>query len=159
MKTDEDLLREALRVAGQSYKNGNLPFGCILADANGTIIEEGENTVNTESNAIAHCEINLVNKLKGKYSAEFLATCTVYASTEPCPMCAAAIYWCGIGRLVFAIGKEKFHAIANTMDPAYKLDIAAKEILERGGRKVKVEQPMLEEEAIRFYNKIFNTNN
>jgi len=159
MKKEEDLLREALRVALQSYQNGNLPFGCLLADQDGNIIEEGENTVTTDSNPIAHCEINLVNKLAGKYSSDFLEKCTMYASTEPCPMCSAAIYWAGIGRLVYAISKEQYHKVANTIDPAYKLDISATEVLGKGGRKVKVEKPMLEEETINFYNKIFNINN
>ena len=105
MKTDTAFLRESLQVDLRSHQKGNLPFGCILVDEMGNIIEEGENTVVTDVNSIAHCEINLENKLAGKYSIHFLQSCTVYASTEPCPMCSAAIFWSGIGRLVFALGK------------------------------------------------------
>lgn len=155
MKTDIIFLRESLQVALRSHQKGNLPFGCILVDETGTIIEEGENTVVTDDNSIAHCEINLVNKLAGKYKPEFLETCTVYASTEPCPMCSAAIFWCGIGRLIFALGKDRYHQLAQTTNPAYLLELSADEVLSRGGRKVKVMGPLLEEEATDFYKKIY----
>jgi tRNA(Arg) A34 adenosine deaminase TadA len=70
-------------------------------------------------------------------------------------MCAAAIFWSGIGRLVFALGKEKFHAIIGTINPAYLLELSAEEVLSKGGRKVKVQGPLLEEEAIDFYKTIY----
>ena len=149
-------LRESLQVALRSHQKGNLPFGCILVDEMGNIIEEGENTVVTDGNSIAHCEINLVNKLSDKYTLAFLETCTVYASTEPCPMCSAAIFWSGIGRLVFSLGKEKYHQLVKTTNPAHVLDLSANEVLSRGGRKVKVEGPLLEQEATDFYSKIYN---
>jgi tRNA(Arg) A34 adenosine deaminase TadA len=86
------LLRQALAVAKRSKEKGNLPFGCLLAGPDGTILEEGENTVVTSANAIAHCEINLLQQLGGKYSPEYLQQCSIYASTEPCPMCAVGIF-------------------------------------------------------------------
>ena len=156
MKTGTAFLKESFQVALRSHQKGNLPFGCILVDEMGNIIEEGENTVVTDVNSIARCEINLVNKLAGKYSTHFLQSCTVYASTEPCPMCSAAIFWSGIGRLVFALGKEKFHELAQTTDPAHILELSANDVLGKGGRKVKVEGPLQEEEAVNFYNKIYN---
>ena len=155
MKSDTTFLKESLQVALRSLHKGNLPFGCILVDEMGNIIEEAENTVVTDANSIAHCEINLVNKLSGRYSPEFLETCTVYASTEPCPMCSAAIFWSGIGRLVFALGKDKYHQVAQTTNPAYILELSADEVLSRGGRKVKVEGPLLEEGATEFYSDIY----
>lgn len=155
MKTDTAFLRESLQVALRAHQKGNLPFGCVLVDEKENIIEEGENTVVTDANSIAHCEINLVNKLAGKYSADFLQSCSLYASTEPCPMCSAAIFWSGIGRLVFALGKDKYHQLAQTTNPAYLLELSADEVLSKGGRKVIVEGPLLETEAINFYIKIY----
>jgi len=155
MRNDKFFLRESIKTAATSRNKGNLPFGCILVDADGNIIKQGENSIVTDKNAIAHCEINLVNNISGIYTKEFLQTCTVYASTEPCPMCAAAIFWSGIGRLVFALGKEKFHEIVGTINPAYLLELSAEEVLSKGGRKVKVEGPLLEEEAIDFYKTIY----
>jgi tRNA(Arg) A34 adenosine deaminase TadA len=151
MTSTHFLLQRTLVIAKQSAENGNLPFGCLLADASNTILLEAENTVNTDEDAIAHCEINLVQQLKGKYDAPFLADCTLYASTEPCPMCAAAVYWSGIGHIVFALGKDSYHQIAKTEDPAHQFYIRADELLQYGGRKVTVTGPAMETEAILFY--------
>ena len=151
MPSEEDLLRSALEVAKRSLEKGNLPFGCILVDSTGNILLEGENTVITDNDSIAHCEINLVHQLAGKYDAAFLEKCSVYASTEPCPMCTAAVFWSGIGRIVYALSKEKYHEIADTSNPAHILDLSAKELLSHGRRKVEIIGPLLEEEASRFY--------
>jgi len=86
MNDDRYFLRQALNIARLSFSKGNLPFGCVLADQEGNIIAEGENTVITDKDSIAHCEINLIHAIAGRYETDFLAGCTVYASTEPCPM-------------------------------------------------------------------------
>jgi tRNA(Arg) A34 adenosine deaminase TadA len=148
---DIQLLRAALDVAGRSMQKGNLPFGCILADPQGKIVAEGENTVLTDQDSIAHCEINLVHQLAGKYDSAYLKDCSVYASTEPCPMCTGAIFWSGIGRIVFALSKDAYHTIAGTTDPAYIFDMTAERLLSFGKRKIKVSGPLLEEEAAQLY--------
>lgn len=148
---DKDLLKAALHVAERSMEKGNLPFGCILADADGNIIEEGENTVITSLDSIAHCEINLVHRLAGKFDFKYLDSCSIYASTEPCPMCTAAIFWSGIGRIVFALSKEGYHSIAGTKDPAHLFEVSAKKILSYGRRKVKISGPLLEDETSALY--------
>ncbi len=150
---DIQLLYAALKVADASRIKGNLPFGCLLADEEGNILLEAGNTVITDQDAIAHCEINLVHRLAGKYERNFLARCTIYASTEPCPMCTAAVFWSAVGRLVFALSKQVYHSIAKTSDPAYFFDMPSKELLRFGGRKVEVIGPLLEEEAKILYRK------
>lgn len=148
---DIDLLRIALEVGRQSQQNGNLPFGCILADNNGNVIERGENTVVTANDSIAHCEINLVHQLAGKYELAFLNSCTLYAGTEPCPMCTAAIFWSGIGRIVFALSKQGYHDLVATTNPAWIFHMPVKDLLNHGGREVMVAGPLLEEEGKQFY--------
>lgn len=150
------LLRAALEVALVSLEKGNLPFGCLLADVDGNILERGENTVVTSEDSIAHCENNLVHQLAGKYDAAFLATCTMYASTEPCPMCAAAIFWSGIGRIVYALDKNSYHTIAGTSNPAHIFNLSSADLLQHGGRKVIVEGPSLVEESTAFYKKLYS---
>ena len=154
MLNNIELLRVSLAIARRSQENGNLPFGCLLADKNGNIIEEAENSVLSDQDSIAHCEINLVHKLAGKYDESFLQECTLYASTEPCPMCTGAIFWSGIGKLVFALSKNGYHAIAGTSNPAHNFDLSSNSLLQYGGRKVIVEGPLLEQEAIAFYKKL-----
>jgi tRNA(adenine34) deaminase len=92
-----------------------------------------------------------VHRLAGKYEPEFLKTCTLYASTEPCPMCTGAVYWSGIGKIVYALGKDQYHRISGTTNPDYVFDLSARELLKCGGRTVEVAGPELEEEAAAFY--------
>jgi tRNA(Arg) A34 adenosine deaminase TadA len=148
---DIELLRIALEVGRQSQQNGNLPFGCILADEAGNVLERGENTVVTGKDNIAHCEINLVHQLAGKYETGFLNSCSLYAGTEPCPMCTAAIFWSGIGRIVYALSKAGYHEAAATNNPAWVFHMPVKELLSHGGREIIVAGPLLEEEAKQFY--------
>jgi len=150
---DIQLLYAALNVADNSRKKGNLPFGCVLADEGGNILLEGENTVITEQDNIRHCEINLMHSLAGKFTRDYLSRCTIYASTEPCPMCTGAVYWGGVGRVVYALSKEGFHSVAKTSDPNHFFDMPARELLRFGGRKTEVIGPLLEEEAKILYRK------
>lgn len=151
MSPDIFFLRKALEVARQSKEKGNLPFGCILVSPDNTVLLEGENTVISDNDSIAHCEINLVHQVAGKFTTDYLERCTVYASTEPCPMCTAAIFWSGIGKLVFALSKDGYHSVANTTNPAHLFDMPAKELLKHGGRRVTVIGPVMEEEAKALY--------
>jgi tRNA(Arg) A34 adenosine deaminase TadA len=77
---EEVFLQRALALAKESTLQGNLPFGCVLVDNTGTILEEAGNTVSTERNPIAHCELNVVQQMAGKYTAAMLQGCTIYCS-------------------------------------------------------------------------------
>jgi len=146
-------LRKALEVARRSIDKGNLPFGCIMTGPDDIILLEGENTVITDQNRIAHCEINLIRQLSSEVDLHFLEHCTLYASTEPCAMCAGAIFWSGIGTVVYALGMDVYHHIAGTCNPAHRLEVPIRRLLEQGGRSMTVLGPMLEEEAIACYEK------
>jgi len=148
---DIELLRIALDTGRLSQQNGNLPFGCILADEAGNILVKAENTVVTTHDNIAHCEINLVHQLAGRYEFDFLNRCTLYAGTEPCPMCTAAIFWSGIGHIVYALSKKGYHEVAGTNNPAWVFHMPVNELLAHGGRTISVAGPLLEEEAKQYY--------
>ena len=106
--TDEHLLRTAVELARRSREHGNSPFGSLLTDADGNVVLEAENTVVAGQDVTGHAELNLVRAASGQVDADALGSHTLYTSTEPCAMCAAAIYWSGIGRVVFALSSETF---------------------------------------------------
>jgi tRNA(adenine34) deaminase len=153
MTDHQYFLRKALEVAKRSMDKGNLPFGCIMTGPDDIILLEGENTVITDEDRIAHCEINLIHQLNSQVELHFLENCTLYASTEPCAMCAGAIYWSGIGTVVYALSKGTYHKIAGTSDPAHILKVSAKDLFDHGERQVAVLGPLLEEEAAACYEK------
>ena len=93
METDLNFVRKAIDVAKTSQQKGNLPYGCILVNKEGTVLLTGENTINTDQDCLAHAEINLIRDACKIYDHDYLKTCTIYTSDEPCPMCASAIFW------------------------------------------------------------------
>lgn len=148
------LAQRTLAIANTAAMQGNLPFGCLLANANDSVLLEAGNTVVTERNIIAHCELNMVQQLAGQYEASFLQSCTVYCSMEPCPMCAGALYWSGIGRIVFALDNATYYSILGSRNPADVFDMPCKTLLESGGRRVEVIGPVIQKEAADFYRSI-----
>ena len=137
-------LRAALWLAERAKARGDDPFGAVLADESGARIAEAMNTLATDGDCTGHAEINIVRDISRRRSREQLARCTVYASAEPCPMCSGAIFWSGIGRVVYAVGHERVYGLLGGGDA---LPIGCREILGRGSRRVGVVGPVLEEEG------------
>ncbi len=143
--TDLQLLRLAFAVARRAREHGNHPFGALLADGQGNVLLEAENTVNTDHDCTGHAELNLMRLASQRFSAETLSRCTLYTSTEPCPMCAGSIFWGGVGRVVYALSEEGLYAM--TGDSPDKLPLPCRDVFARGGRPVEVLGPAIEEEA------------
>jgi tRNA(Arg) A34 adenosine deaminase TadA len=142
---NHELLRAAIALAASAREHGNHPFGALLADENGNILLTAENTVNTTRDASGHAELNLVRMASARFPAETLARATLYTSTEPCPMCAGAIFWSGIHRVIYALSEDGLYAM--TGDSPESLKLPCREVFARGGRPVEVVGPLLEEEA------------
>lgn len=147
MKKEKELVRMAIEIAKESKKKGNLAFGCILVNKNGKVLLKGENTINTDSDCLAHAEINLIREAGKMYDYSYLNNCSIYTSDEPCPMCTSAIYWSGIGKLVYGLSKTKYYKIVGRDNPNWVFEMPTRELLEKGGRKLKVIGPLLEDEA------------
>lgn len=138
-------LRRAIEVAADARRHGNHPFGAVLVDANGQELLAGENTVVTDRDCTGHAETNLMRVASQRYTPEQLAACTLYASTEPCPMCAGAIFWGGVGRVVFALSEAGLYALVGP-NPN-QLPLGCRDVLAHGGRRVDVSGPTIEDEA------------
>jgi tRNA(Arg) A34 adenosine deaminase TadA len=143
---DERHLLGTIDLARRSREKGNHPFGSLLVDPEGGRLLEAENTVVTGRDRAGHAELNIA-RASGQFEFEFLQRCTLYASTEPCAMCAGAIYWSGIGRVVYALSSETLAALVNDLEADSKLALTCREVFGRGGRKVDVSGPNLTEEA------------
>lgn len=144
---DERHLVTAIELALRSREQGNHPFGSLLVDPEGNSVLEAENTVVTGRDCIGHAELSLVRAAGNQFDSEFLQACTLYTSTEPCAMCAGAIYWSGIGRVVYALSSETLRAIVNDEEGGSTLALSCREVFARGGRKVEVSGPTLEDQA------------
>jgi tRNA(Arg) A34 adenosine deaminase TadA len=149
--SDERHLRRAIELAGQARANGNHPFGAVLADAEGNVLLEAENTVAMKQAVVdvtGHAETNLVRIATVRFDPDFLAGCTLYTSTEPCAMCAGAIYWSNVRRVVFGLSAEEIIRISNGNPRNFQLEISCREIFSRGDHAVEVSGPHLVGEAL-----------
>ena len=144
---DYDLrfLRYAIKVAQRSRENGNHPFGAVLVDGDGNILIEAENTVVTTRDGTGHAETNLMRMASIRYDREFLAKCTIYTSTEPCPMCTGAIYWANVRRVVYGLSEESMYDMVSAREEV--LYLPCREVIARGNKPIEVVGPIIEDEA------------
>lgn len=150
MDTDqltEQLLRRAIAVSVAAVEHGNHPFGALLVDADGTVLLEAENTVVTSGDVTGHAETNLVRLASTTHDAATLAACTLISSCEPCAMCAGALYWAGIGRLVFALSESSLGELTGADPENPTMSLPSRTVLAAGQRATVVEGPFLEDEA------------
>jgi len=140
-------LTEAIEESKKSVKKGNHPFGAVLADKDGNILLHAQNTVVTEGDATGHAETNLMRKASRLYDKEFLETCTIYSSAEPCVMCSGAVYWTGVKRLVYSLSETALYELTGD-DPANEtLQLPCREVFRHSRHDIEVIGPMLEDKA------------
>jgi tRNA(Arg) A34 adenosine deaminase TadA len=144
----EALLRRAFAVARRSRENGDHPFGALLAGPDGEVLREQCNGYCAEGGDMtAHAERLLATWASRTHDAGFLAGCTLYTSAEPCAMCAGAIYWAGIGRVVFGQTEKSLKATTGDHAENPTLDLPCRIVFGAGQRATEVIGPLLEEEA------------
>ena len=151
--TERDLryLRYAIMIADRAREHGSPPFGAVLVSDRGRILLEAENTQGATSDCTCHAETNLLREATRRFSRTFLKHAAIYTSAEPCPMCAGAIFWSGIGRVIFGLSSE--HVYALTQGDAEHLFEHCADVLARGTHPVEVVGPMIEEEAEKVFSK------
>ncbi|MDE0285983.1 MAG: nucleoside deaminase [Gammaproteobacteria bacterium] len=150
---DEHYLRIAFKEAVRARERGNHAFGGLLVDADGEPVLAAQNSVVTDKDVIAHAEINMVRAASGKFQPEQLKTFTLYVSAEPCPMCAGAIVWANIRRVVFGLGMEGIYELfdAGPDDPTLRMHAAR--VFAEAPWPMEVIGPMLEDEAQAVFHK------
>ena len=147
---DSKLIESAIKLAYQARENGNHPFGALLVDANGKVLLKAENSVVTDNDCTGHAELNLMRAASNKYDASFLATCTLYTSTEPCPMCAGAIFWGNVRRVVFGLSEEGLYSLIDEESEEI-FYLPSRDVFKHGRKQIEVVGPVLEEEAIKVH--------
>ena len=144
---DEALLRRAIEIAAQARMAGNHPFGAILAGQDGEILMEQGNDFDEHRDGTAHAERVLMTRAAVAYDTAFLSGCTMYTSAEPCAMCSGAVYWTGLGRVVYGMSEKALKELIGPHPDNLTLDLPCREVFAAGQRTVEVVGPLLEEEA------------
>jgi tRNA(Arg) A34 adenosine deaminase TadA len=146
-RLDEGFLRRSFDVARRSMTHGNHPFGAILVDENNSVLIETENGYMPARDSTAHAERLLATQACRTLQPAVLRHATLYSSAEPCAMCAGAIYWAGIGRVVYGLSEHRLRAITGNHPENPTLDLPCREVFKTGQRATEVVGPLLEDEA------------
>lgn len=148
---DAGHLGRALALAWEAREEGNAPFGAVLVGSDGRVLAEGKNTATTEEDVTGHAETNLVRAASQSFYAETFASSTLYSSAEPCAMCSGAIFWAGVGRVVYGLGADRIYEMFPPDDENPVMRLPCREVLAAGTRRTEVVGPALEEEAERVF--------
>lgn len=146
---EDDLrfLRRSFEVARAARAAGHHPFGAILVDPDGTVLMEQGNASAGGRDMTAHAERVLMTRASEVYPPAFLAGCTMYASAEPCAMCAGAAYWSGLGRVVYGLPESELKVLTGDNPENPTLDLPCRAVFAAGQRRLEVIGPLLVEEA------------
>ena len=106
MFSDEYFMSLALQQAENAFDEGEIPVGAIIA-CQDQIIAKGYNQTEKLNDVTAHAEMLALTAASQKLGAKYLKDCTLYVTLEPCVMCAGAIFWSQIGRIVWGASDEK----------------------------------------------------
>ena len=106
LKKDEQYMRRAIDEARQALEEGEIPIGAIVV-AGGRIISRAHNQTETLHDVTAHAEMLAITAASNALGGKYLTNCTLYVTVEPCPMCAGAIGWAQVPRIVYGTADEK----------------------------------------------------
>lgn len=139
IQDDEHFMRQALREAQDAYYEGEVPIGAVVA-INNKIIARGHNQVERLNDATAHAEILAITSACSYLGAKYLPDATLYVTIEPCHMCAGALYWSKLKRVVFGAkdlkqGYQFFFGNKNPFHP--KTEITPGVLAEESAKLIK----------------------
>ncbi|MDR6845444.1 nucleoside deaminase [Flavobacterium granuli] len=103
--TDEYFMKKALQEAEMAFDKGEIPVGAVIV-VNNTIIARGHNLTELLNDVTAHAEMQTITAAANFLGGKYLKDCTLYVTLEPCQMCAGALYWSQITKIVYGASDE-----------------------------------------------------
>lgn len=115
MLNDEFFMKEAIKEAKKAYDSNEVPIGAVVVH-NNKIIARAYNQTECLNDVTAHAEMLAITAAANSLGGKYLSECTLYVTVEPCPMCAGAMYWAQLKRLVYATPDEKMGTISKKLN-------------------------------------------
>lgn len=141
---DHAAMRLAIDASAQALERGDMPFGATLVAPDGRVLMTVMNNQNTAADCTGHAEMVLVRRAQKELGLEVMRGATVYASGEPCAMCCGAMFWGGIGRVIYAASTVQIgDALGGPLLP-----LRAAGVVQGAAPALSVEGPLLGDEAV-----------
>ena len=140
-------LRRAIALSAQARERGNRPFGAVIVDAHGRVLAEACNSNGESGDCTAHAEVNALRQASPRHPREVLAGATMYASGEPCAMCAGAIFWSGMRRVVFGMDAQRLRDFRGEVARQQDIHLSCRDVFDAAPQRFVIHGPCLVEEA------------
>ena len=111
LSVHQPYIRRCIELSRQAVANGNHPFACLLVK-DGQIVMEQLNQVVETNDPTAHPEISIVRRAHVEHGSAWLAACTLYTNGEPCAMCAGAMYFSSLLRVVYGFSHQRLAEVS-----------------------------------------------
>jgi len=145
---DLALLRRTFALAQDARARGGAPYGALIADAAGAVVAQHGNTSDVDGgDPTDHAETVSLREAWRVLGDDGINRATLYASTEPCTMCAGAAYWTGIGRVVYGMSNRRLFDFTGDDPQRASFALPCRDVLQHGWRPIEVIGPLLEDEA------------
>ena len=141
-------LRQAIQWAATARARGNRPFGAVIVSGDGLLLAEAYCNTSESGDCTGHAEINALRQLRAPAQLECLPQATLYASAEPCMMCAGAILCSGIRRVVYGVSNDRLRQLCGQRIDAFRSNMAAVELLALAPQPIACVGPLLADEAL-----------
>lgn len=152
---DEQHLRHSFKLADDAKQQGIHPFSAVLVDESGEVLMEQVNGYLPDLDMTGHAERLIMTRASKAYRPEFLNKCSLFISAEPCAMCAGAIYWSGVGRVVYGLSEERLKGITGNHPENPTLALPCRTVFMSGQRATEVIGPELEDDAAALHNGVW----
>jgi tRNA(Arg) A34 adenosine deaminase TadA len=138
-------LRTANGVAREAARHGHHPFGTILVGPDNEVLMRQGNL-----DVVHHAETETARRAAAAYGPEFLWTCTLVTTFEPCAMCTGTMYWANIGQLVYGVEEQNLLALTGDSSANPTMSLSSRAVLSSGQKKIEVHGPFpeIEDELI-----------
>jgi tRNA(Arg) A34 adenosine deaminase TadA len=149
--TDAKYLRDAIRMSQVAKQRGNRPFGAVVIAQTGAVLAEAYCNTTETGDCTGHAETTAVRMLSPKMSRDELAKATLYSSAEPCVMCAGAIFWSGIQRVVYGIDAERLRIFRGDRLEQKDAELSCRDVFKASSHPIECIGPALIEESSQIH--------
>ncbi len=144
---DGHYLRQAIAWSRTARERGNRPFGAVVVSVDGELLAEAYCNTSETGDCTGHAETNAVRQLSPRVDRAVLAQATLYSSAEPCVMCAGAIFWSGIGRVVFGIDAVRLRVFRGERAEQRDAELSCRDVFAASPHRIDCIGPALIDEA------------